>query len=174
MCQRARSLIPRRSQPPAARWPRSLRRLTGPQRGSTLGVKHSKALGQPASQVWAEIWKDVGPRAESVMRTGVATWDEGLLLFLERSGYREETYHTFSYSPLPDDDGTVAGLLCVVMEETQRVIGERRVATLRDLASELSAMRSEPEMLDAVARALARNTKDLPFSLIHLMDGNTR
>src|ERR1700722_2978930 len=90
----------------------------------TLGVKHSKALGQPASQVWAEIWKDIGPRAESVMQSGVATWDKGLLLFLERSGYSEETYHTFSYSPLPDDDGSVAGMLCVVTEETQRVIGD--------------------------------------------------
>jgi signal transduction histidine kinase len=139
----------------------------------TLGVKHPSALGLPANQVWHEIWPDIGPRIESVMRTGEATWDEALLLFLERSGYPEETYHTFSYSPLPDDDGNVAGMLCVVMEETQRVIGERRVATLRDLASELSAIRSEPEMLNAIARALARNTKDLPFTLIYLSDGTT-
>ena len=88
-----------------------------------------------------------GPRIESVLQTGHATWDEGLLLFLQRSGYPEETYHTFSYSPLPDDDGAIAGMLCVVMEETQRVIGERRVATLRDLAGELGAVRSEPDVL---------------------------
>jgi signal transduction histidine kinase len=139
----------------------------------TLGVKHSKALGQPASQVWAEIWKDIGPRAETVMQTGAATWDEGLLLFLERSGYPEETYHTFSYSPLPDDDGTVAGMLCVVTEETQRVIGERRLDTLRDLGSALGAVRSEPEVRTAVARSLARNDKDLPFTLIYLEDAET-
>ena len=100
-------------------------------RSLTLGVKHPWALGQPATKVWAEIWQDIGPRAESVMRTGEATWDEGLLLFLERSGYPEETYHTFSYSPLPDDDGRIGGMLCVVTEETERVIGERRLATLR-------------------------------------------
>ena len=82
----------------------------------------------------------------------MATWDEGLLLFLERSGYPEETYHTFSYSPLPDDDGSVAGMLCVVTEETQRVIGERRLDTLRDLGSALGAVRSEPEVMAAVAR----------------------
>ncbi|HEY3847121.1 MAG TPA: ATP-binding protein, partial [Acetobacteraceae bacterium] len=104
------------------------------------------------------------------MRTGRATWDEGLLLFLERSGFPEETYHTFSYSPLPGDDGAVAGMLCVVMEETQRVIGERRVTTLRDLASELGVVRSESEALAAVARALARNGMDLPFNVIHLAD----
>jgi PAS fold len=138
----------------------------------TLGVKHPWALGRPANEVWSEIWPDIGPRIESVMRTGQATWDEGLLLFLERSGYTEETYHTFSYSPLPDDDGAVAGMLCVVAEETQRVIGERRVATLRDLASELGAVRSEADVLQAVERSLGRNTKDIPFSLIYLADGD--
>src|SRR5208283_3348566 len=139
----------------------------------TLGVKHPWALGRPAHEVWSEIWPDIGPRVDSVMQTGQATWDEGLLLFLERSGYPEETYHTFSYSPLPDDAGAVAGLLCVVMEETRRVIGERRIATLRDLASELGAVRSEPDVLRAVERSLARNTKDIPFSLIYLADGDT-
>ncbi len=136
----------------------------------TLGVKHPRALGRPANEVWSEIWPEIGPRIESVMRTGRATWDEGLLLFLERSGVPEETYHTFSYSPLPDDDGSIAGMFCVVMEETQRVIGERRVATLRDLASELGAVRSETDVINAVARALARNTRDLPFTLIYLAD----
>ena len=139
----------------------------------TLGVKHPWALGRPTQRVWSEIWPDVGPRIESVIRTGHATWDEGLLLFLQRSGYPEETYHTFSYSPLPDDDGSIGGMLCVVMEETQRVIGERRVATLRDLASELAAVRSESEVLEAVTRALARNTRDLPFSLIYLPEADT-
>ena len=76
----------------------------------TLGAKHPWALGRPAQEVWAEIWSDIGPRIERVMATGIATWDEGLLLFLERSGYPEETYHTFSYSPLSAEDGRVAGM----------------------------------------------------------------
>ena len=59
----------------------------------TLGAKHPWALGRPASEVWAEIWPDIGPRIEHVLATGEATWDEGLLLFLERSGFSEETYH---------------------------------------------------------------------------------
>src|SRR5580658_638284 len=73
----------------------------------TLGKKHPWALGKPSRQVWAEIWNDIGPRIQKVLDSGEATWDEGLLLFLERSGYREETYHTFSYSPLSGDDGKV-------------------------------------------------------------------
>ena len=92
------------------------------------------------------------------MRTGVATWDEALLLFLERSGYVEETYHTFSYSPLTDDDGRIAGMLCVVSEDTERVIGERRMATLRDLGSGATTL-TEEEVLAARRAAPGRQRR---------------
>ena len=90
----------------------------------TLGKKHPWALGKPSHEVWSEIWDDIGPRIHRVLETGEATWDEALLLFLERSGYREETYHTFSYSPLFGDDDAVAGHLCVVSEETEVFLAE--------------------------------------------------
>ena len=62
----------------------------------SLGAKHPWALGRPAHEVWAEIWPQIWPRIEQVLTTGEATWDEGLMLFLERNGYPEDTYHTFS------------------------------------------------------------------------------
>ena len=124
----------------------------------TLGVKQPWALGSPAHLVWAEIWKDIGPRIETVMASGVATYDEGLLLFLERSGYPEETYHTFSYSPVPDDSGAVGGMLCVVTEETERVLGERRLEFLRELGAELAGTSSE-ETVAAVCRQLAPGSR---------------
>ena len=58
-------------------------------RRDTLRNKYPWALGRPASEVWAEIWPDIGPRIDTVLATGEATWDEALLLFLERSGYPE-------------------------------------------------------------------------------------
>ncbi len=67
---------------------------------TTLGKKHPWALGKPASKVWPEIWADIGPRIDRVLETGEASWDETLPLIVERSGYPEETYHTFSYIPL--------------------------------------------------------------------------
>ena len=79
--------------------------------------------------------------------TGEATWDDKLLLFLERSGYPEETYHTFSYSPVTDDSGAVSGNLCVVTEETERVLGERRMALLRDTAVAIAPAITEAELL---------------------------
>ena len=139
-------------------------------RRDTLGKKYPWALGRPAREVWAEIWPEIGPRIETVMRTGEATWDEALLLILERSGYREETYHTFSYSPLPDDQGRIAGMLCVVSEDTKRVIGERRMATLRDLGSVSAGVREEREFLDGACAVLAENPYSLPFSIVYLLD----
>jgi PAS domain S-box-containing protein len=139
-------------------------------RRNTLGRKYPWALGRPASEVWAEIWDDIGPRIDTVLATGKATWDEALLLFLERSGYPEETYHTFSYSPLRDDGGAVVGMLCVVSEDTEGVIGERRMATLRDLGSDPSVMRTEQEALEFAGRQLDRNLRDLPFTLTYLFD----
>src|SRR4051794_14273240 len=130
----------------------------------TLQTKHPWALGRPAHEVWAEIWHDIAPRIQSVLETGVATWDEDLLLFLERSGYPEETYHTFSYSPLDGDDGRTAGMLCVVTENTQRVLGERRMATLRDLAAAIAGARTEADVLAAVCEQLGHSSADLPFS----------
>src|SRR3954467_14476 len=133
-------------------------------RRDTLGKKYPWALGRPAREVWSEIWHDIGPRIETVLQTGEATWDAALLLFLERSGYLEETYHTFSYSPLAGDDGRIEGMLCVVSEDTERVIGERRLATLRDLSAGISAARSEAEVLAAAGRHLDADQRSLPFS----------
>lgn len=139
-------------------------------RRDTLGQKYPWALGRPAAEVWAEIWGDIGPRIDTVLRTGQATWDEALLLFVERSGYPEESYHTFSYSPLRDDHGDVVGMLCVVSEDTERVIGERRMATLRDLGSDPSVIRTEHEMLSFAGQQLSRNRRDLPFTLTYLLE----
>ncbi|MFD3754376.1 SpoIIE family protein phosphatase [Streptomyces cyaneofuscatus] len=184
---------------PPAHWPQSLRTAVsillssrfsmwmawGPEltffcnsayRRDTLGSKYPWALGRSASEVWAEIWDDIGPRIDTVLDTGDATWDQALLLFVQRSGYPEESYHTFSYSPLRDDAGHVVGMLCVVSEDTERVIGERRMATLRDLGSDPSVVRTEEEMLAFSGRQLSRNLADLPFTLTYLYedDGSAR
>ena len=139
-------------------------------RRDTLGTKYPWALGQPANEVWSEIWDEIGPRIESVLRTGEATWDETLMLFLERSGYKEETYHTFSYSPLTDEAGEMRGILCVVAEETDRVVSERQLATLRVLATETATALTEDEFLVASVESLATNQRSLPFSLIYRFD----
>jgi len=136
---------------------------------TTLGKKHPSALGRPASEVWSEIWHDIGPRIHRVMETGEASWDETLLLLLERSGFPEETYHTFSYSPLDGPDGKIAGMLCVVIEDTTRVIGERQLAGLSALAGELANAISKQDVFTAIERGLTHQ-KDMPCTLTYLLN----
>ncbi|HYX73509.1 MAG TPA: ATP-binding protein [Steroidobacteraceae bacterium] len=136
----------------------------------TVGIKRDWVLGARADRVWQEIWPDIGPRISQVLEHGQATWDEGLLLFLERSGFTEETYHTFSYSPVYDDESHIAGMLCVVTEVTERVIGERHLRVLRDLAARASGMETVQQACDRLVAVLARNLLDVPFSCLYVLD----
>ena len=135
----------------------------------TLGAKHPKTLGQPFREVWREIYADVEPQVRSVMEQGRPTWNKALLLLLERNGYPEETYHTFSYSPLRDG-GAIRGLMCVVSEETERVISERRLETIRRLGECLIGAVTQDAVVQGVCDALASNTEDFPFSLAYVRD----
>jgi PAS domain S-box-containing protein len=136
----------------------------------TVGIKRDWVLGARSDKVWEEIWPDIGPRITHVLENGEATWDEGLLLFLERSGFSEETYHTFSYSPVYDDDSRIAGMLCVVTEVTERVIGERRLRVLRDLAARAAGMESVQEACDRLIGVLGEDAWDVPFACLYLLD----
>ncbi|WP_437288408.1 ATP-binding protein [Sorangium sp. So ce406] len=141
---------------------------------SIVGGKHPEALGQPASVVWREIWDQVGPRAASAMRRDEGTYDEALLLIMERHGYEEETYYTFSYSPVPNDQGGTGGIICANTDDTRRIIGERQLALLRDLAARTANARTLEEVCTQSTLALETNPKDLPFALLYVLDADRR
>jgi PAS domain S-box-containing protein len=136
----------------------------------TVGLKRDWVIGSRSDKVWAEIWPDIGPRIRHVLATGEATWDEALRLYLERSGFVEETYHTFSYSPLADDDGVTTGMLCVVAEVTERVIGERQLNVLRDVGARLAAASTRAEVMSGLEACLANGAPDVPFALVYLAE----
>ena len=137
---------------------------------SIIGGRHPWALGKPAAEVWREIWPDIGPMLETAMRGDQGTYVEAQLLIMERNFYPEETYYTFSYSPVPNDDGTVGGIICANTDDTQRVIGERQMALLRDLAADATHARTWQEACTRSAKALAANLRDLPFALIYMAE----
>ncbi|HEY2590353.1 MAG TPA: hybrid sensor histidine kinase/response regulator, partial [Steroidobacteraceae bacterium] len=131
-------------------------------------------LGARSDKVWEEIWPDIGPRIAQVLEHGRATWDEALLLFLERSGFPEETYHTFSYSPVYDDENRIAGMLCVVTEVSERVIGERRLRILKDLAARALGTSSIDECCRCSCDVLAEHPFSIPFAAVYLLDRASR
>ncbi len=155
-------------------WGEELLNLYNDAYKSILGGKHPHALGQPAAVVWREVWDQAGPRAAGVMRGNEGTYDEALLFIMERNGYPEETYYTFSYSPVPNDQGGIGGLICANTDDTQRIVGERRLALLREQAARTSHARSLEEVFFETATALQTNAKDLPFALLYAADDDRR
>jgi PAS domain S-box-containing protein len=113
-----------------------------------MGTRHPEGLGASARDLWREIWSEIGPQTDAVLLRGESTWNERRLLMLERNGYPEECYFTWSYSPILDESGKAAGIFCSVTEETGRVLAERE----RDQIAqqyELHSRRFE-KMLDSI------------------------
>ena len=134
---------------------------------SILAGRHPVALGLPAREVWGEIWDTIEPRVASAMQSREGTYDESLLLIMERNGYPEETYYTFSYSPILDDRNEGCGIICANTDDTQRLIGARQSSLLRELATATADARTLDEARRGCARALASNRRDLPFALLY-------
>ena len=134
-----------------------------------LGRKHPWALGQPAREVWPEIWPAIEPLVTRAL-TGDPTWSDDLMLFMERNGFPEEVYFTFSYSPVPDESGGIGGMFCACTETTNEVLGERRLRTLRDLAAALAETTNERDACIHSAELLHANAADAPFVMIYLVD----
>ena len=132
-----------------------------------LGDKHP-ALGLPGREVWSEIWDTIGPMLDSVMSSGQATWSEDLLLPMRRHGYWEETYWTYSYSPLHDDEGTVRGVFTAVTESTEQVVGRHRLAVLQDLGAQAGRGRGVAEVCELVTEILSRAGQVVPYAAIYL------
>jgi signal transduction histidine kinase/ActR/RegA family two-component response regulator len=130
-------------------WPQSLRSIVGmllnskfpmfiawgPELGflyndayaEILSDKHPAALGNRFQDIWADIWDDILPSIEQAMQ-GHAVYHDNLPLTMNRKGYEEQTWFTFSYSPVRDESGEVAGMFCAVTETTEQVLAARHRA----------------------------------------------
>jgi PAS domain S-box-containing protein len=105
-------------------WGKDLGFLYNDPYAEILGAKHPAALGSRFHDIWSEIWSDISPLIDAAM-AGQATYREDLPLVMNRKGYDEHTWFTFSYSPVRDESGRVAGMFCAVSETTQKVLAER-------------------------------------------------
>jgi len=136
------------------------------------GSKHPHSLGQRASECWPEIWHILKPLIDTPFQGGPPTWIEDFELVIRRSDFQEETHFTVAYSPVPDEtvaDG-IGGVLATVHEITGKVIGERRLGLLRELAARATEGRTAEEACSIAAEILVHYPKDLPFSVLYLLD----
>jgi signal transduction histidine kinase len=138
-----------------------------------LGALHPLALGRPAAEVLADFWDVFGPMLHGVLTTGDATWSEDQSLRINRRGFLEESFFTYSCSPIPDRS-SVGGVLLMTFETTQRVLAERALRTLREVAAETAGAQSAEEACGRAAGVLSGNRSDFPFSLLFLTEGNGR
>ena len=140
-----------------------------------LGGEAPVGARPAGAEVWSEIWPIIGPQIDLVLAGRGAIWNEHLLLPMDRKGFREETYFTFSYSPIRDDAGAIGGILVTCQETT----GQIRGAAAPDAArSRRRRARSEAKSVEvacrSAARMLAKNDADVPFALIYLFREGAR
>lgn len=137
-----------------------------------LGQKHPDALGRRAREVWSEIWSDIGEIVENVFR-GEEFYAQDLLLYLGRKGFMEETYWTFSYSPFLDDKGEIGGLFCACNEETEKILGQRRLSCIKDISALSAKYKDLASLNKATIEVLKKNPQDIPFSALYLLEEET-
>jgi signal transduction histidine kinase/CheY-like chemotaxis protein len=129
-----------------------------------LGAKHPRALGRRFYDIWSEIWADISPLIDAAM-AGQATYREDLPLVMNRKGYDEQTWFTFSYSPVRDEGGKVAGMFCACTETTQKVLALRGLRelneTLERRVNEAVAERMDHQEKLRTAEAALRQTQKM-------------
>ena len=126
------------------------------------------ALGGSARETWAEIWDEIGPLFSSVFKTGKSVWAADQRLLISRNGYPEETFFTYSYSPIHDNADNVAGLLVVATETTAQVVDRRRLSALSSLAGALVSATTIESVAEATVQSL-KGCAPLPAVEINLI-----
>jgi signal transduction histidine kinase len=137
-------------------------------------TKHPAAMGGSTLDTFAEIWNIIGPMFEGVMTRAEAVGVYDFILPMDRFGFIEECRFTFSYSPVRDESGGVGGVLVTVSETTARVLSERRMAILRDIAAETAEAATVAEACTTTIEAIASDPADLPFAQLYLLSADGR
>ncbi|MFV2112478.1 SpoIIE family protein phosphatase [Micromonospora sp. LOL_025] len=168
LCAAVRTVLPSKI-PMLLWWGTELVQIFNHAYTPVLGDKYPAAVGQPGAQCWPEVWAELGPLTDHVLAGRGATYAENQLLLLNRHGYLEETYWTFSYSPVRAGHGRIPGVFVATTDVTARVLGDRRLETLRELGSiSIAAADTTRDAARAAARVLTGSPADLPAVMIYL------
>jgi PAS domain S-box-containing protein len=133
------------------------------------GEKHPASLGMDYTECWASAWSALSAPFEAA-RQGRTSFLENQRMFLTRNGYLEETFFTFSLSPIREESGNIGGLFHPVTETTAAMLSERRTRALRDLTAQLGSTDSRAGLCRQLVQTLAQFELDLPFVLLYEFD----
>ncbi|WP_080597858.1 MULTISPECIES: ATP-binding protein [Pseudomonas syringae group] len=126
------------------------------------GASHPQALGEPYTVTWRSAWPAIGEPFANAL-AGNTSFLENQRMFLARNGYLEETFFTFSTSPIRDETGGIGGLFHPVTETTATILSERRTRALRDLHADMADVKATPDIAAAAQTSLQAFDLDLPF-----------
>ena len=108
-------------------WGPQLTQLYNDAYAPIMGTKHPAGLGRPVLENWAEVRVDLEPLMLQALR-GESPYCENLPLRTQRGPAGvESTWFTFSYSPVLDDSGAIAGVFCACIETTKTVVSEQQL-----------------------------------------------
>ncbi|ADO71663.1 Sensor protein [Stigmatella aurantiaca DW4/3-1] len=133
------------------------------------GAKHPQSMGQRFRECWASALPAVGGVFDRAQQ-GEGSYIENLRMFLDRYGYLEEAFMTFSFSPIRDESGKVGGLFHPITEVTDKMISARRTQALRSLSEQFGKTQTLQQVWDTTAKAYGEYELDLPFLLFYQLD----
>jgi signal transduction histidine kinase len=137
-----------------------------------FGGKHPASAGMPARQALAEVWDLLEPMLEGVRTSLIASYEQDLCIFMERQGFVEECFFTWSYVPTRDETGRFVGIVTIASETTRQVLSDRRFKTIRELSIRTALDKNLDGVLRSVERVLAQAGGDVPFALLYEVEAD--
>jgi PAS domain S-box-containing protein len=135
------------------------------------GAKHPEAMGAPFKVCWATALPVVGDAFDRA-HAGEGVYIRDQRMFLDRYGYLEEAFMTFSFSPIRVESGNVGGIFHPITESTAQVLNARRTQNLRDLTGRIGRSRTIEELAGLMASDSDTLELDLPFMLLYELSGD--
>ncbi|WP_296618249.1 ATP-binding protein [Marivirga sp.] len=135
------------------------------------GAKHPESLGQNFRICWETALPVVGD-AFTEGQNGEGTYIKDQRMFLDRFGYLEEAFMTFSFTPITDELGKVGGIFHPITETTGQMLSARRTKVLRDIAEYISDAKSNQDIYKQITEVYNEYFLDIPFLLFYKLDEN--
>lgn len=131
------------------------------------GHKHPSLMGTGFSGPFSELWDAVAPVFAECARTGISIRKEDDYLPIERFGFLEETFYSWSWTPLYGGTPQILGFYNAPFETTQAVLSQRRTQTVNKVGENVARAKSIKQFWKYLLEGLEPNHYDVPFALLY-------